>query len=144
MSRFNSSADTLGSRYLVQNELVKQAKLRVKDVEGRMGTWASSPKMEQDIRDAIDRKTSKSFVLRHPILTGIPTLGIAPAIARYNALRDITSQLARKHPEIRKAIVRKRQAELEEARVVAEQKIARTRASQPAQVAAIAAAAFRR
>lgn len=96
----------------------KEAKLRVSDIEDEVGFYATD-KQEAKIRDLIKQKKSKSFILRHPILTGVPTLGIAPAVAKGRAVRSITRTMSRKDKKFGKAykknkdLAAKRQHELD-------------------------------
>ena len=53
------------------------------------------------IRRMSEEAKKKSFSLRHPWLTGIPTLGLAPAIAHSNATSRIARDLLRRHGDLR-------------------------------------------
>lgn len=79
-----------------QRTFEKVAKyLDISDIEDAIGTYAND-EYEPMIRGAITKAENSSLPLRHPILTGIPTLGIAPAVAKNNAIDKITRQLARR------------------------------------------------
>lgn len=79
---------------------IKEAKLRVSDVEDDIGTYLSD-KDETKVRRLIKEREGKSFALRHPLLTGIPTLGIAPAVAKSNAKEIIIRRMARDDAKLR-------------------------------------------
>jgi len=81
-------------------ELTKHAKLSVSDVEDDLGIYLSD-KDETKVRRLIKERTGKSFAMRHPLLTGIPTLGIAPAVAKANAKEKIIRRLARDDVKLR-------------------------------------------
>lgn len=91
----------------------KQAKLTVSDVEDEIGTYFDD-KTEGSVRKAIALKKSQSFSMRHPILTGIPTLGIAPALANANAKEDIVRAMARGNASIRNTLIRTKQKRRDE------------------------------
>lgn len=48
----------------------------------------------------LDERKQQSYGLRHPYVTGIPTLGIWPAISRTKAEKKIVARLMAKHPEL--------------------------------------------
>ena len=76
-------------------EMSKIAFLRVEDVEDNLGTLLPEqalPWAQGKVEDAVDN----SFSLRHPWLTGIPTMGIAPAVAHALATQAITRDIQRK------------------------------------------------
>jgi hypothetical protein len=81
----------------------KIAKLDVDSIEDTVGFYLGD-KQEQAVRSAIQKHKSKSFVLRHPVLTGIPTLGMAPGIAQSRAKKQIITGLARSDKGFRKAM----------------------------------------
>jgi hypothetical protein len=72
----------------------KLAKLRVGDIEDAIGTTLDD-KTETRVRKMIGNEKANSFSMRHPYLTGIPTLGIAPAMAEARAKDRIVKRLAR-------------------------------------------------
>jgi hypothetical protein len=98
----------------------KTAALRMGDIEDHMGTFFND-KEEVGVRQMIGHQKAKRFALRHPWLTGIPTLGIAPAVSHANAVNEITRNLVRKDSKLRQTYqahhnaIRARQ--LEEARM---------------------------
>lgn len=65
---------------------------------------ASGAKPSEDVygetQDLLDKRKEKSYGLRHPYITGIPTLGIWPAISRASAEGDIITRIMVRHPEI--------------------------------------------
>lgn len=79
--------------------MVKKA-LDISDIENEIGTYIDDS-YEDKVRSKIDYQKSKRFPLRHPVLTGISTLGIAPAAAKQQATDEIVRDMARKYPEIR-------------------------------------------
>jgi hypothetical protein len=78
----------------------KLAKLRVSDIEDVLDMYLPD-KEETKVRKLIKERMAKSFSLRHPVLTGIPTLGIAPAVAKQNAIRKIVRRMARGSSKLR-------------------------------------------
>lgn len=58
-----------------------------------------SDKKEKVVNRMMGQERAKSFVLRNSYLTGIPTMGIAPAIAESRAKKRVIKSLARKHVE---------------------------------------------
>ena len=82
------------------------------DVEKDVGFYFRD-KDEAHVRRLISEQKEKRFPLRHPILTGIPTLGLAPYISKREALGDIKSKLVKKDEWIRREY---REAELLRAR----------------------------
>lgn len=95
--------------------------LDLSDVEDRVGVYANDD-YEPMIRGAIAKERDNSFALRHPVLTGIPTLGIAPAIAKENALDNITRHMARRDMGI--ANLLKAKEDRNEARALKQQELA--------------------
>jgi hypothetical protein len=79
----------------------KVAKLNVSSFENRAGFYVND-KDETKIRSMIRDLKSKSFVLRHPWITGIPSLGIAPAIAQGRATNSILARMIRRDPDFKK------------------------------------------
>jgi len=69
--------------------------LNMSDVEDNIGTYFGDED-EPVVRQMITQQYNKRLPLRHPIMTGIPTLGMAPALSKYKAINEITRQLARK------------------------------------------------
>lgn len=116
----------------------KLAKLSVEGIENTVGFYLAD-KQEQNVRDLIDKEKSRSFILRHPILTGIPTLGIAPSIAQGNAQDRIIRSLARSDSafnETMKLIKERRRKEMLENY---ELETKRIKAEQPSKAVAIGA-----
>ncbi len=69
------------------------------DVENEMGMYFNDS-LEPYVRKLVSEQYDKRFALRHPILTGIPTLGIAPAVSKMNATEDVKRQLVRKNSAV--------------------------------------------
>jgi len=119
-------------------EFEKIAKIDLSDVEDQMGFYLAD-KYEDEARDLIARETAKRFAVRHPWLTGIPTLGIAPAISNAKGIDQIVASLARRNPEIRSDIGDIVQARRERAVENAKLQIERDRANQAANAVAASA-----
>jgi hypothetical protein len=98
----------------VQNMIEKRARLRVGDIEDEIGTYFDD-KLEEKVRGKIDYQKSKRFPMRHPYLTGIPTLGIAPMISKNEAKEEIVRDLARKLPDLRNKLIAKRERDAQRA-----------------------------
>jgi len=113
-----------------QNEVEKIAKLRMGDIEDALGFYLSD-RDESRVRDLIREREQKSFALRHPWISGVPTLGIAPAVAKANAVDIIMRKMLRGNPGMQQrhenAIERRWREMMEEEKVDVE----RTRAEQP-------------
>ena len=71
------------------------AYLRPEQAEDYMGAGVLPKRTMDLIRNLTKEETDKSFSLRHPWLTGIPTLGIAPATAKRKALDRIYRSVLR-------------------------------------------------
>jgi hypothetical protein len=112
----------------------KTAAFDVGDIEDRLGVYLPDDR-EEKARKMIEYRKQRSFTLRHPWLTGIPTLGIAPAVARHRATSNIANQMMREDPGLRQDVskvrLEKRQRELEDYRLATE----RARAEQAERVA---------
>jgi len=78
------------------------------DVEDALGTYIDDAR-EPQVRELIDRELQGPFSLRHPVLTGIPTFGIAPQIARNRATDSVIRNLARSDQEYRQTILNRKQ-----------------------------------
>ena len=92
--------DKVCMAYVKTAEANKEAKVRMSDVEDHIGLL--DKKHEQEVRGKIKERESKSFALRHPVLTGIPTLGIAPLVAHARATENVSRHMLRSHPDLRK------------------------------------------
>jgi hypothetical protein len=103
-----------------QQQQPKMASIEeVGDQAGRLlakSAWAPTPHdIEQQLGMYLDQQQAgraeqlgseaeeNSFSLRHPWLTGIPTLGIAPMVAHSNAQQHIVDTLMRNDPTLRRA-----------------------------------------
>lgn len=131
--------DKYAAKQHLTAELVKTARLKLDDVEDHLGIMLDR-RHHKDVEQKLQERRSKSFSLRHPILTGLPTLGLAPAVARAKALEHVKRHLLRKDHGIRKAhqkaLDRKRQMEMEDERL----SIDRARAEAPVRAVGAAAA----
>lgn len=87
------------------DELEKIA-LSTDAVEDRLGTVFTDEQI--DVAQALlDAAKAKSFSLRHPWITGIPSLGIVPAISTAIAHDDATKTMARKYPDLKELYQKK-------------------------------------
>lgn len=84
------------------NGFDKQAMIDAEDVADRLGIYLDSRGMSM-AQDLVDKAKEKSFALRHPFVTGIPTLGIWPSVAANKALRKIEHQIMA-DPKVRDAV----------------------------------------
>jgi hypothetical protein len=87
--------------------------INVEDVEAA----ALQPLDDQKIDAAIRELEDRSYVMRHPWLTGIPTLGIAPLVVKEKKLGKLVSKILRENPgafeEYRKRLAENRAYEAE-------------------------------
>jgi len=81
------------------DELEKMG-VSIDSLEGNLEGYLSD-EQEDVARRLIKEEESKSFSLRHPWLTGIPTLGIAPAIANSVANQNIIRKMSKSDPVVR-------------------------------------------
>jgi len=63
-------------------------------------------KLEPEAKQLIKREIAKKYILRHPWVTGIPTLGLAPVIQKGVSSQRIVKALAKSHPELMDAVER--------------------------------------
>lgn len=91
---------------ILKGKLKKEAKLRVHNIEDELGEYFSD-KQEAKVRKMIAKERGKSFSMRHPLLTGIPTLGIAPTVANNKAKQKIVRKLLRSDKSIRKSVTKR-------------------------------------
>jgi hypothetical protein len=83
-------------------DLDKSAKISVEDVEDKLHMYLND-RDENIARSLIEAETKKSLGVRHPVLTGIPTLGIWPSIAKSKALGEISRTMRKADPSLNKA-----------------------------------------
>jgi hypothetical protein len=123
------------ARFSLEDDMEKVAfRLRVSDIEDELGTFLSDQD-EDLVRRMIADRRSKSFALRHPWLTGIPTLGIAPAVAHGRAVHDITRKVLRRDKKLQAAHAAMKKAQYE-AQIEAERlSIERDKANQMSRAA---------
>ena len=81
--------------------LEKVSKLTVEDVEDRLGVFLPD-KWENEARRLIAKEKGRSVALRHPVLTGIPTLGIWPAIAHAKGKERVSRIMLRQDARLRR------------------------------------------
>ena len=94
------------------NDELQKIALNVSSIENDLGVYLGG-KNEEKTKDLVDAAIAKSFILRHPWLTGIPTLGIAPAIAHGNAVDSISRRLLRDDSSLRQKVNELRQQAIE-------------------------------
>ena len=100
------------------DEMSKISKLTVSDIEDALGDFL--PDRHEDVaRALIKKKTDNSFAIRPPFLTGVPTLGLWPAISKGKAVDSIVRSMSRKNPDIASMVrdntARIRREEIEDA-----------------------------
>jgi len=87
--------------------------LNISNFEGNyLGGATLSDKGETRAKKLYADKKSKSFILKHPWLTGIPTLGIAPAIADAEAKSSVARKLMQRDKDLLKRVEKFRRARL--------------------------------
>lgn len=74
-------------------------KTSVDDVEDMLG-FLVPDEYENHVRQKAEEMKANSFALRHPILAGIPTLGLWPAIAKSDSDYKVTKSLLKTYPEM--------------------------------------------
>lgn len=102
----------------------KIAKLGIDSTEDVLRQYLSD-EQETYARELIGREYANSYAMRHPFITGIPTLGIAPSIATNAAQANVVRSLVRKYPEL--LTNQNRLAEEARQRRLAEAELARQR-----------------
>ena len=84
------------------DEMQKIAFMKVEDLEDDfLGTGIHRDDIAEMARQLLEKEKEKSFSLRHPLLTGLPTLGLLPLIKEQYALRRVGRNVMRKNPELR-------------------------------------------
>ena len=81
--------------------MCKNARYDAADIMSDMVDKGAIPKEEMydEAQQHLEEARKNSLGLRHPWLTGIPTLGLWPLAAQEKARRNITARLIAKHPE---------------------------------------------
>jgi len=77
----------------------KLARFDIIDVEKDIGVYLPD-EVEDMVRNEVQKQIESRFAVRHPILAGIPTLGIAPSISKGRALEEIRHKLLRSYPSL--------------------------------------------
>jgi hypothetical protein len=135
-----NALEKYASKQHLLRELTKVA-LKMSDVERNMGMYLDK-KHHGKVKEMMEERKKKSFALRHPVLTGIPTLGLAPAIAKARAAEKIKRKLVREDKGLRGAYEKSRDKKyarrMEEARLMVEHE----KAQAPVRAAGTAAAAY--
>lgn len=85
------------------NGFTKISFLKQKHVEDTLGMHLDK-KYKKQVDQLIAKEKQERVGLRHPWLTGIPTLGIWPSISRANASEEVAAELLRNNPKLRKAL----------------------------------------
>lgn len=85
-------------------KVAKQVQLRVDEVERNMGYYLPDKK-EKKVKDMLEYEQRQHLGLRRPLLTGIPTLGIWPAMSRANAVDNVSKRVARQDRRAAQAFI---------------------------------------
>jgi hypothetical protein len=117
-NKLTKKAEIMESIYLEKAAAIKLTIDHLEDLmtpytEAAPGQWNASDEFdvrltdEEEVkaRDLLQDRVDNSFSLRHPWITGIPTLGIAPGIARVRAYDAVGSKMRRDTPELRERIM---------------------------------------
>lgn len=96
-------------------------------VEDRAGVPLNKEE-EQKARQLLQSQVDKSTVLQHPYLTGIPTLGIAPAIAGSQASDKAFRKMRRENPELVERIQQQKEKEHQRKKDLMQERIERRKA----------------
>lgn len=88
---------------LIELQFHKASALQVNDIEDAMGVYFND-KYEPKVRQFIGQERAKSFSMRHPVLTGIATFGIAPAVANERAKDNVVRSIVRNDTAMRSAL----------------------------------------
>lgn len=99
------------------------------DVESHLGFYLRD-KDEPYVRRLASEQLKKRFPLRHPFLTGIPTLGIAPAISKSLANEEVARKMVKKDSWIRKEVKSARKLKAREEASAAQRSMAATQNAQ--------------
>lgn len=91
----------------------KKAWMSVDDLEAAQGDRLIPKELVPYAEQKLQQEKSKSFALRHPWLTGIPTLGIWPSAAHGAASQRVLKDIYRNNPEYHGKIVDEQRRELE-------------------------------
>jgi len=123
------------------DEFEKQARVSLSGLEEYMGYYLPDD-LEVPAREELRRQTASRFGVRHPWLTGIPTLGIWPAVAHSKAYSQTERKLFRKYPKARELAEAARQRYLEELEATKDIRIAQEQRAAKAEQAAFIGAAL--
>ena len=114
--------------------------LDVHHIEDFLDTYLPD-ELEDLARQYIQEERMKSFALRHPVLTGIPTLGLWPLIAREKAIDRVARKIVRRNAKARKLVEQARQRRIQEAKALKDVIIAQQKAEAQKEIAATASSA---
>lgn len=109
------------AKKMSSSDLKKEAFMTTDDLEDNHLGIIVEEKILELAKDLIQKEKDKSFTLRHPILTGIPTLGLLPMIKENNALHRVAKTLMRKDDNLASMVnlaredAHRKQVELDEA-----------------------------
>jgi len=85
---------------LAKRKLNKTAFMKVEDLEDDfLGAHVKGEALTELAEELLQKEKDKSFALRHPFITGLPTMGLWPLIKEQYALRRSGRKLMRKDPE---------------------------------------------
>lgn len=76
--------------------------LNMGDIEDNLGYYFSD-KEEPLVRGLVEREYKNRFGLRHPVVAGLPTLGIWPAVSKERAISSVSRNLFRRDEKYRQA-----------------------------------------
>lgn len=93
----------------------------MENVEDNLGYYFHD-KEEPAVRKMVTEQHKKRVALRHPKLTGIPTLGIAPAIAKAKATKEVSRRILKKNRKVLTHYQKNREIKARESQVNAMQK----------------------
>ena len=82
---------------------IAKLKLSAETLERQLGIILTREQLKK-LQAYLDQEIEKSYSLQHPWVTGIPSLGLAPAIAASNAYSTAQTNIIRDYPAINKAI----------------------------------------
>jgi len=81
------------------NDELEKIAVSIDSIENRIGGYLTD-EQEEVARDLIKKEKAKSFIMRHPWLTGLPTLGILPMAAHSIAQERIAKKMILSDPVI--------------------------------------------
>ena len=97
------SGEIESSAFVDELEKIASWFVDVRDVEDEIGTRLNASRAAE-VKSAINDRIAQSFSLRHPILTGVPTLGILPLYRKAQVVEDMSRDLVEERPELAEQI----------------------------------------